>query len=170
MNKSEEIPEPADSGSDGTQKEGEQSLELFEASQFDGENIVQAIQGLAATNTRVFGSEATSALIAGIASQSASDVRYFKGAAHQLQNKVDELSENLSTVKIDNAVLKERINSSRKIRHLRNLGIAIGTLLLSASIPLFDSSDYQNYGLGTLVVGAILILMGWFSPAHGGDK
>jgi len=166
----EEIPKPFNSGSDGTQIERTHSIDLVEANQLNELPLARTIRGIAASNTRAFGSEVASALIAGATSQLASELQYSKNELVQLRKQLDQLNEGFTQSKIQNAVLSERITSNQQSRHLRNLGIAIGTTLLTASISLFDSEKYQYYGFFSLIVGALLVIFGWYSPMRGGDK
>jgi len=170
MSNPENIPKPKDSGSDGSQVEDNESTELVESNQLSELSLAHTIKGIAASNTRALGTEVTSALIAGATTQMASELQYSKSENQKLQNKIDVLNEHLSDEKVENAVLKERITSSHQHRHLRNLGIAVGTTMLTVSIPLFDSQQYQTYGYVSLAIGALLVAMGWFSPVRGGGK
>ncbi|TMU22859.1 hypothetical protein E0L35_15450 [Halomonas sp. ATBC28] len=75
----------------------------------------------------------------------------------------------LSEEKIKSAVLSERVNSFRSSMHLKNIGIAVGTLSLSAGIQLIDN-DLSAYGIAALVIGSVLVLVSWVTAPKGDDK
>ena len=164
-----ETPEPSNSGTDGSQAEGDLTSELIEARPLEGLQIAQAIEGLAASNTRAFGGEVASALIAGVTSQLASELQYTKQDVTRLRNEIDVLKESLSGANIQKAVLEERIESYRSNRHLKNLGIFLGTTLLGVGIQLFKN-ELDTYGYASLIFGALLLGMCWYSAPKGGDK
>lgn len=168
MNRTDEIPKPSDSGADGTQLESKYLPDLVEANELN--NLAHTIKGIAASNARAFGSEVTSALIAGATSQLASELHYSRTEASKLHKKIDDLNETLKLSMIENAVLNERISASHQTRYLRNIAITVGTTLMTTSIPLFDSTKYHFYGFVSLIIGAILVIIGWYSPAKGGGK
>ncbi len=168
MNRTDEIPKPSDSGADGSQILSASLPNLVEATPLN--DLAHTIKGISASNSRAFGNEVTSALITGATTQLASELQYSKAEISKLQKKIDDQNETLKFSLIENAVLKERISASHQTRHLRNIGIAIGTTLLTTSIPLFDSTKYNSYGFVSLIIGTILLIAGWYSPAKGGDK
>lgn len=131
--------------------------------------MAQAIEGLAASNVRAFGTEVTSALIAGATSQLASELQYAKQEISDLRKENNNLKDGFSESKIECAVLKERIHTYRASRHLRNFGIAVGTVLIGVSFKLFQNAE-TSYGYISLAVGALLLVLGWFSVPRGSKK
>lgn len=169
MNNQKQTPEPSDSGSDGSQITGDTPSELIEARPLEGLPMAQAIEGLAASNTRAFGGEVASALIAGATTQLASELQYTKQEVSGLRKENDVLKENLSEANTRKAVLEERINSYRSNRHLRHFGIAVGTTLLGVGFELIRN-NLSTYGYASLAIGALLLVLGWHSAPKGGDK
>jgi hypothetical protein len=169
MNREVHIPKPTDSGSDGSQTEGNSLANLVEAKQFQELPIAKTIQGLAASNSRAFGSEIASALIAGATTQLASELQYAKQKNLTLRNQSEQLSEKLTDSRIENAVLKEKIYSFQSIRHFSNIGIAIGTGLLGVGLE-FIRNNYDSYGYISVSIGTLLILLGWFVSPKGVTK
>jgi len=166
----EEIPKPIDSGSDGSQSSGGPSPALVESNQLRELPIAHAIQGIAASNSRAFGGEVASALIAGATSQLASELQCSKNEILKLQGKNERLTQNISEISVENAVLNERLTASHSTRHLRNFGIAAGTTLVTVSFALFDTEQFKSYGYAAVAIGALLVLAGWFIPVRGGGK
>lgn len=170
MKNFDEIPLPEDSGSDGSQSTGGQSIDLVVADQLKDLPIAHTIQGIAASNSRAFGGEVASALIAGATSQLAFELRDSKNEVVKLQNKNERLMQDLSEKNVENAVLNERLTASNAMRHLRNFGIAAGTTLFTVSFSLFDTEQFQSYGYAAVTIGTLLVLAGWFTPVRGGVK
>ena len=169
MNNKIEIPEPADSGSDGKQEKGDFSAELVEANQLQELPMAKTIQGLAASNNRAFGGEITSALIAGATTQLASELQHSKEEHAKLKEKHEKASEKLTQSRIENAVLKEKIQSFQLSRHLSNVGIAIGTGLFGIGLE-FIQNNHDGYGYVSIGTGILLILLGWFASPKGMEK
>jgi hypothetical protein len=71
----------------------------------------------------------------------------------QLREKHESLTNALSDERIQKAVLTERIDAFRSTRHLKNIGIAVGTLLIGIGIQLVRA-DTTAYGVASIIVGA----------------
>tara|TARA_B110000503_G_scaffold31602_1_gene51101 strand:- start:1982 stop:2491 length:510 start_codon:yes stop_codon:yes gene_type:complete len=162
-------PETTDSGSDGKQEGADSSAELVEATQLQELPMVRTIKGLAASNNRAFGGEITSALIAGATTQLASELQYSKNENTKLKNKFDQTTELLTEFRIENAILKEKIQSFQLGRHLSNVGIFVGTGLFGIGLELVNN-NYGSYGYVGVGTGILLILLGWFSTPKGVGK
>lgn len=162
-------PETTDSGSDGKQEGADSSAELVEATQLQELPMVRTIKGLAASNNRAFGGEITSALIAGATTQLASELQYSKNENTKLKNKFDQTTELLTEFRVENAILKEKIQSFQLGRHLSNVGIVVGTGLFGIGLELVNN-NYGSYGYVGVGTGILLILLGWFSTPKGVGK
>lgn len=168
MKEDTKVPEPEDSGSDGTQTQANTSQSLV-TSQSLMYPIAEAITGLASSNSRVFGGEVASTLIAGAASQMATELAQTKQELAKLREKNDTLTTDLSEERTQKAIYKERIDNYSTTRHLKNIGIAVGTLLIGVGIQLIRN-NFEAYGLASIIVGALLLVVGWISVPKGGDK
>lgn len=163
-----EIPEPADSGSDGSQIKADTTNGLV-PSRPVAPPMARAIVGLAASNSRAFGGEIASVLIAGATSQMSTELDESKKELAVLRKKIERIVGELSDERVAKAVLVERIEAYRSTRHLKNIGIAVGTLLLGTGIQLIRN-EAGLYGLACVVIGALLLLLGWHSAPKGGEK
>lgn len=165
------VPAPDDSGTDGSQVPGEAELsgELVEASQLTRFPMVSAIEGLAASNNRAFGSEAASTLLVGAASHMAAELNRSQKEAEKLRHELEKLQVKNSEYTTLNAVLNERINAFRSNRHLSNLGIFIGTTLLGVGFQL-TQINLQKYGYLAFGSGSLLLIISWLSAPKGGEK
>lgn len=99
-----------------------------------------------------------STLIAGATSQISVELSQTKLELAQLRNKHEVLANTLSDVRIQKAVLAERIDAFRLTRHLKNIGIAVGTLLVGVGVQLVRSDATMVYGVASILVGALLVL------------
>ncbi len=162
------IPEPKDSGTDGTQASSDIGNKLV-AAQPLAAPMAQSISGLATSHSRAFGGEVASTLVAGITSQMAVELDQTKHELASLRTATDSLRNDLANERITSAVLKERISAFQSTRHLKNVGIAAGTIFLGAGVQL-SRADNAALGVATAVVGALLVLMSWLSVPKGGDK
>lgn len=168
MNTETNIPEPADSGSNGKQVKAD-IVEGFVEPQPVGRPMVKAITGLAATNARAFGGEVASALIAGATSQMAIELDQTRQELNGQRLKNEKLTSDLSNEKIKSAVLAERIDSFRSSRHLKNVGITVGSLLLGTGFQLIKSGS-TAYGGAAVATGSVLLIFSWASAPKGGEK
>ncbi len=168
MNSEINVPEPEDSGSDGRQEKSENKNEIANP-QPVGRPMEQAITGLAANNSRAFGGEVASTLIAGATSQMAVELDQIRRELHDQRVKNEGLMTELSDEKIKSAVLSERVKSFRSSRHLKNVGVAVGALSLSAGLQLIDN-DLSAYGVAALVIGSVLLLASWMTAPRGDEK
>ncbi|NKE70628.1 hypothetical protein [Candidatus Manganitrophus noduliformans] len=165
-----EIPEPTETGSAGTQQPGiETAVSAAQESPLDGLPIARAVEGLAATRSRSMGGEVAANLIAGSFSQLSYDLQETKQELRSTRQELERTREELSDYKTKAAVLEERVSTSFKGRHLRNLSITVGTFIIYLGIELYRNNiDKYPYILGGL--GALLVLLGWFSKEGGPDK
>lgn len=168
MNEQLEVPEPEDSGSDGTQEKADASRKLVPSKPLTTP-IAEAITGLAVSHSRAFGGEVASTLIAGATSQMAIELNQTKEELSVLRKKLESVTSALSNEKVEKAVLNTRIEEFRSTRHLKNIGIAVGTLLVGTGVQLAPG-DSPEYGVATIIVGALLLIVGWISAPKEGGK
>ena len=89
-------------------------------------------------------------------------------AREDLRKQGDELravNEQLTQCKTENATLKERVESGRRHRHVRDFGIALGSILLAIGIPLVPTSTgtLRWLGVSLSTLGTLALLVAWFS-------
>ena len=164
-----EIPEPKDSGSDGTQVNSDGGSELVAAQPLTAP-MAKSITGLAASRSRAFGGEVASTLVAGITSQMAVELDQTKQELALLRTDRESLRDDLANERINSAILNERISAFQSTRHLKNVGIAVGTILLGGGVQLSRADNAELVGVATGVIGAVLVLMSWLSVPKGGDR
>ena len=163
-----EAPTPSASGSDGSQTQEDASRTQLEVRP-PALPMAQAIRGLAASNAWAFGGEVASTLIAGATSQMAIELQQTKEDLASIREKNEELAHSVSTAQTEKAVLVERIDAYRANLHLRNFGIAAGTILFGVGVHLIRDSSV-GLGIGSLSIGILLLILGWYAAPKGGDR
>lgn len=162
------VPDPNESGSDGLQVRDEENETPFESQQI-GRPVAEAITGLAASNPRTFGSEGASALIAGVTLQLTVDLELAREEIINLRTENKQLTSELAEERVERAVLKERIGSFRSSRHLKNLGVSIGSLLVGLGIQLV-LEESTAIGFAGIALGAVLLLASWSAAPKEGKE
>ena len=158
-----EIHEPEDSGSSGTQERGKEiSSAINTESPLYGLPITRTVEGLAATNSRSLGGEVAANLIAGSFTQISHELQQTKNDLKQVRNELNETKDELTDNKINSAILYERVNSLTSGRHLHNLSITAGTVLISIGIEFYRNS-FEKISFIISGLGSLLVLFGWLS-------
>ena len=157
------IPVPDSSANSGQQ---EASHEVLPPIPQLGLPVIDTIErGLATSPIAIDGF--TSALISSVTRQLGHEIEALRSDKAQLQRALDARRDELENERRCNAVLTERLDSDRGNRHLRHVGIALGTSMASAGI--FGDLAAGPGGLPILLVagGILLALVSWLSPRQG---
>jgi hypothetical protein len=163
MTENQIIPIPDKSGGSGKQVADSSTSDFHLANPLEGLPMAKAINGLASTHSRSLGGEVTSALIAGATTQLAWDYQDLKGRHNELSDRFDSQRDELENTRIQEAILKERIRSEGRNKHLRNLSITIGTSLIGMGIILCRGGlDWYSYS-AAYGFGLVLLILGWLS-------
>ena len=165
-----EIPEIKESGATGTQEATSIDLVLHgEKNPFHPTSISESIQGLAASNARSMGGAVVATLLSGSFSQLSGELQDAKFELKHIRKELEGVRDQLSESKVRVAVLKERVQTSNRQKHLRNTAIAGGSAILGLAIQL----DHNQLGAIPYVLGAVgfvFVLMGWFWPSTENDR
>lgn len=124
--------------------------------------MAETLYGLAASKSKSMGGEVSAQLIAAAFGNQTRDLDDTKLELTKTRKKLDDTNAELSSAKANNAVLRERLDNLGAIRHAKNLAIAIGTLLLGQGFK-FIVDSLVPFGVGLFVVGALMIVLAWFS-------
>ena len=157
-----EIPKPPDTGSDGSQEISKEIMAPKPQSPIDGLPITRVVEGLAATRSKSMGGEVAAGLIAGSFSQISHELQETKQEVKRIRTNFEETCEKLSDCRQRAAVLEERVLSTSRNRHLKNLSITAGTALIGISIE-FLRNNLDKYSIITGGLGFLLILLGWLT-------
>lgn len=159
-----EIPEIEETGSTGEQEAT--SGELIPPDQetpFPLLPIAESFRGLAATRARSFGGEIGATLASAVVTQISNELSEAKLELRTIREKLELTRIELSSCQTKEAVLRERVSSSVRIRHLRSFTIIGGSLLFPAAIELNKNSlEFLSFVVGG--IGLLLILVGWLWP------
>lgn len=160
------IPEIEETGSSGEQQPEPASGELILPSQespFRPAPIEETVRGLAATKARSMGGEVAANLISGAFTQLSNDCTDAKSELGATRKALDSTRTELSNCQTREAVLKERVSTHTRGRHLRNVAIVVGTSLLGIGFEL-NRNNVDILSLFAGGMGILLIIMGWFWP------
>jgi hypothetical protein len=163
------IPLPDKSGSDGLQIEADTNIQELVPATSIAMPMADVITGLASSNSRAFGGEVASALIAGVASQMSNDLRRTQAELSSERIKAEASASDLANERVKSAVLSERLHAFQATRHIKNVGVAVGSLLLGTGVQLSRTGN-APVGIISAIIGALLILISWVSVPRGGDK
>lgn len=163
------IPLPDESGSDGSQAKADTSTQELMPAKVSPMPMADSIIGLASSNSRAFGGEVASTLVAGVAAQMASELQQTKAELSSVRIKAEASASDLADERVKSAVLSERLRAFQATRHIKQLGVAVGTLLLGTGFQLARAGN-TPIAVTAAVIGALLVIVSWWSVPHGGDK
>jgi len=165
-----EIPKPTETGSAGTQQAGSGALvTAAEESPLSGLPITQRVEGLAASHPRSMGGEVAANLIAGSFSQLSHDLETTRNELSAVRGELKQALNDLSDTKTRAAVLEERATAADRERHLKNLSITAGTILIGIGIELYRN-NFDKSGVIVGVLGMLLVVLGWITQKGGAEK
>lgn len=159
-----EIPEVKDSGATGDQEAGEKALVHPSQEPLFAPPITAAIQGLASSNAKNMGGVVVANLLSGSFSQLSHELQDAKLDLKNTRREFTTTHGELSKCKTQVAVLEERVSTSSRQKHLCNMAIAGGSIILGLAVQL----DHQTLGAIPYVLGGIgclFVLMGWLWPS-----
>ena len=157
-NDDDDIPVVTDSGSSGEQKESSAAQELVPSGPFR-RNFPDTSEGLA-SNSRYFGGEVGGQLMAAWAAQIDRENQNLRSEKGVLEEKLEQKMGLLAQSRTDTAVLRARIRTDVRSKHLRNLAIAIGVSLFGVGVA---RAALDVATVGFVVSGVLLIIAGWFT-------
>jgi hypothetical protein len=160
------IPSMPDTGVAGTQAATGTPIAVSVVDEKAGysQDLVGTIQGLAAARPRSMGGEMAAQLLAAGFKSLDEQLKETKADLKIVRGKLEVANASLAKANQDKAVLGDRLETLRGIRHLNNLMIAIGTLVLSFGGRLVaDATSSRYVGFVLLGIGLLMILIGWFS-------
>jgi hypothetical protein len=165
-----EIPEPKETGSTGTQTIAASAIVLVaEGSPIKGLPIADRVEGLVAARPRILGSELAANLLVGTLHQNEYDIQTLRREIDESREELKKTIDDLSEVKTKAAVLQERVNTYKRERHLKNLSIGAGPVMIGIGIQ-FIRNNFDTYGYIIGILGILLLFFGWFSNSEEAGK
>lgn len=155
------IPKPEETGGAGTQTAAAGKLEVVTDTPAYASPLSDTLYGLAATNTKLSGSDVTTKVIAASVSQLTQDLQVTRKELKEARVELNATKDALATANQDKAVLGERLANLAGARHLRNIAIMIGTALAGFGFK-FVTGPSPSIGYVLLGTGAFMILIAWF--------
>jgi len=156
------IPDPQKSGGAGTQAAASApaNVTVLDDTPAYGTHITDALRGLAATNTKRMGGDVGAQLLVASVSTITDDLQSTKRELRETRQNLDKTKDELAATRVENGVLKERLSNLNGIRHLRNIGIVIGTALFGYGLKM---NSPGNIGHSLMAIGILMILLSWFA-------
>jgi len=162
-----DIPEVVDTGSEGSQTASSVELLPIETKNpFEQQPIQEAARGLAMTHPRSLGGEVGARFMAASISHLSNELQETKRELAETRNKLETTRNELFKAKSDVAVLTEKISSMSGVRHLKNVSIAAGIILIGVAID-FSRNEFDSMSVVLAVIGLLMIIMGWVAPKGG---
>ena len=112
--------------------------------------------------------ELSSALISAVTRELGGEIERLRRENARLQEGLSAQRDELEIARRGNAVLTERLNSDRGNRHLRNVGVALGTAMASAGALSDLTASPGEIPILLVVGGIVLATVSWLSPRLGG--
>ena len=164
------IPEVSESGATGNQEATSTGLVLQNQDPpFQPVPIAETIQGLAASNARNMGGAVAANLLSGSFSQLSRELQDAKSDLGDTRRELENVRDELSKSKTRAAVLDERVSTSGRQKHLRNVAIAGGSVILGLASQIdYNQSEALPFVLGA--IGILFLVMGWFWPLTEKDR
>lgn len=165
-----EIPIPQDSGASGLQQTAPTELLTLEPERpFRGLSMAQTIEGLAASQSQRMGGVIGASIVAASYSQLTYELQEIKGELKITREELKQTLQEHSETKTKAAVLQERVDAIARNQHLRNLGIFVGTTLLTVGVDMLIN-NIKNFSWVVIVFGVLLISLSWFQKRGGAEK
>ena len=160
-------PKPEDSGSDGTQIEDSSESEgtLIVAhlpSALKEYQVPDVLAGLQASHPRLFGGEIPAALMHTLQSILAERSEQREIEVREARQENRHLTEELTTARVENSVLREREKQLGEKTLLTDVIIAAGGILLTAGLSWAWSNraSFAPWGIG--LTGLVLLGLGFY--------
>ncbi len=164
-----EIPEPEDTGSDGSQEASTRDLVGTNPQSALGEYALHETIVAYAEQKNYRGGETFTHFLVYINGYLSKEIEQANSKNTAASSDLQKLQSNLTNSLLENAVLKERLNADSNDRHLRHFAIAVGTLLLGLTPQLYQGHfDTTSIVLG--ISGVLLIIFGWWKRSKEIEK
>ena len=158
-----DIPVPDSSANRGQEGPADEVLPPVPQS---GLPVVDAIERGLATGPVAMDAIA-SALVSSVTRQLGNENYELRREKDELREALDARREDLEDARRCNAVMAERLDSDRGGRHLRNVGITVGTGLASAAV-FGEHAGVAGAPILLFIGGMALIALSWFVPRRRG--
>lgn len=160
-----DIPEPEKTGSAGTQTPATADFvpAAVNPGTFDSLPITRAVEGLAATKSRGMGGEVVAGLLSGSFAQISHELSETKSDLRAVRSELDSARTSLETERVKNAALRQQISSAENNRHIRNVAIFAGPIIMGLAIEAYKN-QFATAAFAMAIVGLALVLVGWLSP------
>ena len=88
------------------------------------------------------------------------DIGDLKASLEQERRLREDLKDDLSIKREENAVLRVQLKDRKAMRKLQNVMITLGGIVAGSALPSLAGPN-SNVALGATLIGALLMLLGW---------
>jgi len=158
-----EIPEPSDTGITSVQQKNTQIILAVPTTSggITTSPISQAFESLAVSNPQKLGS--MPALIVGIVQENMQEKMRLEIKLNERETTISNQYREIADLKEKNAELRTELNAESRVKLLRSASITGGMLVLGFGFKLTEKSETLPYGVGLIVLGAVIAAFGWVS-------
>lgn len=162
-----DIPEIEDTGSTGEQEPATGELLVpGQESPFPAP-LMDTLRGLEAGDVYGVGGRAGFRFLTAAVALLQHELAEAKSELRATRDTLDQTRTDLAESQKDAAVLRERVSTATRGRHVRNVAIALGAALFGIGIEVNRHSVEMSYLIWA--IGVVLIAMGWILPRSGQD-
>ncbi len=160
------IPEPSDAGTLGSQKETSVILTVPEDNSggLVTSPLARAFDNLVETSPQKLGSMPS--LVVGIINETMLEKKRLDDKLQGREAQIATLYQEMTGLKELNAELRTALNAESRMKLLRNASITGGMLVLGLGFKLIEKQETLPYGIGLMVLGAVIAIFGWISRAE----
>ncbi|MDO8989001.1 MAG: hypothetical protein Q7U91_05145 [Sideroxyarcus sp.] len=162
---SSKIPAPSDAGVSGIQKNTQELLVISNnaSGSISTSPITHAFEVLAANTPQQLG--AMPPLVVGIIQENMLEKRRLDAKLNERETFISTQNQEIARLRESNAELKTALNAESRTKLLRNASITVGMLIIGVGFKFTDKQETLPYGVGLIVLGAVLGAFGWFTRA-----
>ncbi len=105
-------------------------------------------------------------LVVGIINETMLEKKRLDDKLQGREAQIATLYQEMTGLKELNAELRTALNAESRMKLLRNASITGGMLVLGLGFKLIEKQETLPYGIGLMVLGAVIAIFGWISRAE----
>ncbi len=161
MDSSDQTPSPSDTGVNGTQLAGlVEEIGDSATPPLTGQFIERTMIGLAAARPGKFGGELGAPMFTAMVNHFSHEKEQAKAAAAAAQGKVEAVTAELNTLRIQKVTLDERLENLRNTSKIKQTCAFLSPILFSVAIDLYKGN--LNISVVIAIAATVLIAVNFF--------
>jgi len=160
------IPDPSDAGISGSQADSPIILTIPESHSggLVTSPLSRAFDSLIENSPQKLGSMPS--LVVGIFNEVMHEKKRLDLKLQEREAQITAQYLEMGILKETNAELRTALNAESRMKLLRNASITGGMLVLGLGFKLIEKQETLPYGIGLMVLGAVIAVFGWMSRAE----